>query len=153
MKTTVPFETVRFESLMLNSDAVTETAVVTHLGRAKSFMQGLQQQGVTFALDDFGTGVSSFGYLKELPVQYLKIAGSFVRSMLRDRMDESVVRTFAAFGRMRGIETIAEWVEDEATGLALQQMGVGYGQGYHYDRPAPMLAQVVASPRKAIEAA
>lgn len=117
---------------------VTESAVISNFGRARKLMQELRRRGCRFALDDFGTGMSSFGYLKELDVQFLKIAGPFVRNLPRDALDQAIVRNFANFGRQLGLQVIAEWVEDEETLALLRDMGVDYAQGYVLDKPAPL---------------
>ena len=117
---------------------VTESAVISNLGRARKLMQQLRERGCSFALDDFGTGLSSFGYLKELEVQYLKIAGNFVKNLPSNAMDQAIVRNFTSFGHQLKLNVIAEWVEDRATLAMLREMGVDYGQGYALDKPAPL---------------
>ena len=117
---------------------VTETAVISNFGRARKLMQELRNRGCRFALDDFGTGMSSFGYLKELDVQFLKIAGPFVRHLPKNSMDQAIVRNFANFGHQLGLKVIAEWVEDEETLVMLREMGVDYAQGFGLDNPAPL---------------
>ena len=118
---------------------VTETAVISTLSKARKIMTQLRERGCTFALDDFGTGMSSFVYLKELEVQYLKVAGPFVRSMATSPLDEAIVRNFANFGRQMGLITIAEWVENERTLQMLAEMGVDYAQGFLLQQPVPMI--------------
>ena len=117
---------------------VTETAVISTLSKARKLMQQLRDRGCTFALDDFGAGMSSFAYLKELEVQYLKIAGPFVRNMATSPLDEAVVRNFATFAQQMGLQTIAVWVENERTMKLLRELGVDYAQGFLLDQPAPM---------------
>lgn len=117
---------------------VTETAVISNFGRARKLMQELRNRGCRFALDDFGTGMSSFGYLKELDVQFLKIAGPFVRHLPKNSLDQAIVRNFANFGHQLGLKVIAEWVEDEETLVMLREMGVDYAQGFGLDNPAPL---------------
>jgi len=117
---------------------VTETAVISTLSKARKIMTLLRERGCTFALDDFGTGMSSFVYLKELEVQYLKIAGPFVKNMATSTLDEAIVRNFATFGRQMGLQTIAEWVENDRTLKLLSDMGVDYAQGFLLDQPVPL---------------
>ena len=121
---------------------VTETAVISTLSKARKLMQQLRERGCTFALDDFGTGMSSFAYLKELEVQYLKVAGPFVRAMAQNPLDEAIVRNFATFGRSMGLITIAEWVETDRTLQRLTEMGVNYAQGYLLQQPVPLAPPV-----------
>ena len=116
---------------------VTETAVITRLDDARSFMLEVRQHGVRFALDDFGAGASSFGYLKQLPVDFLKIDGQFIRALTTDPLDQAAVRCFSDVARVLGIKTIAEFVDNQKTVEALQQMGVDYAQGYHFHKPEP----------------
>jgi diguanylate cyclase (GGDEF)-like protein/PAS domain S-box-containing protein len=117
---------------------VTETAIISTLSKAQRIMQPLHERGCTFALDDFGTGMSSFVYLKELDVQYLKIAGPFVKNMASSTLDEAIVRNFATFGRQMGLVTIAEWVEDTKTLNLLRDMKVDYAQGFLYGQARPL---------------
>jgi diguanylate cyclase (GGDEF)-like protein/PAS domain S-box-containing protein len=117
---------------------VTETAIISTLSKAQRIMALLHERGCRFALDDFGTGMSSFVYLKELDVQYLKIAGPFVKNMSTSPLDEAIVRNFATFGRQMGLVTIAEWVEDQKTEDLLRDMKVDYAQGYLHGRARPL---------------
>ena len=114
---------------------VTESAVISSLGRAKKLMEDVYARGCTFALDDFGTGMSSFSYLKELRVDYLKIAGTFVKNIAQP-LDAAVVRSFTEFARMMKVTVIAEWIEDDTILKICQDMGVDYGQGWHFGKPA-----------------
>lgn len=116
---------------------VTESAVISSLDRARKLMEDVYACGCAFALDDFGTGMSSFGYLKELRVDYLKIAGCFVKSV-SSPLDAAVCRSFTEFGRMMGVTVIAEWIEDQSILQALRDMGVDYGQGWHFGRAQPI---------------
>ncbi len=115
---------------------ITETSVIANLDRALRLMEELRQRGFLFALDDFGTGLSSFAYLKKLPVQYLKIDGEFVRDILQDPVDKAMVDTIKRIGGVLGMRTIAEAIEDTETCRLLTAMGIDYGQGYHLSRPA-----------------
>lgn len=115
---------------------ITETAVIANLARAKRFISALRNKGCAFALDDFGSGLSSFGYLRTLPVEYLKIDGLFVKHMSIDAIDHSMVEAINQVGHVMGLRTIAEFVEDQATLEALRRLGVDYAQGYALHRPA-----------------
>ena len=126
----VSYEKICFE--------VTETAAISKLTHAKAFIETLKEAGCKIALDDFGSGLSSFNYLKNLPVDFLKIDGSFVVDIARDPIDYEMVRSINEIGHIMGKKTIAEFVEDEATLKALEAMGVDYAQGYHIGRPIPL---------------
>ncbi len=99
------------------------------------FINELKNHGCLFALDDFGSGLSSFAYLKNLPVNYLKIDGSFVKNISSDKIDRAMVESIQQIGEVMKLRTIAEHVEDESTLLILQEIGVDYVQGYHLGRP------------------
>ncbi len=124
---------------------VTETAAIQNIGHARQFMAELKKMGCQFALDDFGSGLSSFGYLKTLPVDYLKIDGSFVRNMLRDHHDHSIVVAIAQIAKTLGIRCVAEFVGDRDTVVALAEIGVDYGQGFFLHQPEPLAAPGGAS--------
>ncbi|HZO23481.1 MAG TPA: PAS domain S-box protein, partial [Steroidobacteraceae bacterium] len=117
---------------------ITETAAVTSLSNVTFFMRELKARGCKFALDDFGTGLSSFMYLKTLPVDYLKIDGQFITQIATDAVDRSMVEAISKVGRALGIATVAEWVESEAVLDELKRIGVDFAQGYHLARPAPI---------------
>ncbi|MCG8487146.1 MAG: EAL domain-containing protein [Chromatiales bacterium] len=117
---------------------VTETAAISNLTSAEHFMRTLQRYGCEFALDDFGSGLSSFGYLKHLPVEYLKIDGAFVHDMLDNAIDESMVEAINRIGHIMGLETIAEFVETEEILQQLKSIGVDFVQGYGVCRPFPI---------------
>jgi diguanylate cyclase (GGDEF)-like protein len=114
---------------------ITETAAIRNVSHAARFMTELKKMGCQFALDDFGSGLSSFGYLKMLPVDYLKIDGSFVRNMVHDEHDHSIVVAITQIAKTLKIGCVAECVENEATLLALKEIGVDYGQGNFLHRP------------------
>jgi EAL domain-containing protein (putative c-di-GMP-specific phosphodiesterase class I) len=117
---------------------VTETAAIANLGRAARMINELKALGCEFSLDDFGSGLSSFRYLKDLPVDYLKIDGNFVRDMARNPIDAAMVGAINNVGHVMGIRTIAEWVEDDETLAMLRDIGVDYAQGYGVERPVPL---------------
>ncbi len=118
---------------------ITETVAISNLESATSFISILKQLGCRFALDDFGSGLSSFGYLKNLPVDYLKIDGMFVRDIVDDPIDHAMVKSINDIGQVMGMQTIAEFVEnDEVKGL-LKGIGVNYGQGYGLGKPRPLI--------------
>jgi len=116
---------------------ITETTAVASLTKATEFMTALRSAGCRFALDDFGVGVSSFTYLKHLPVDYLKIDGSFVKDMLDDPVNHAMVEAIHRIGHIMGKKTIAESVENRETLRALSAIGVDYAQGYAIAVPAP----------------
>lgn len=117
---------------------ITETVAIANLTKAAKFMQELQTFGCSFALDDFGCGVSSFEYLKKLPVDYIKIDGDFVQDILEDKLDQTIVKFIAEIAQTLGIKTVAECVEQQVTWNRLAQLGVDYIQGYVYAKPAPI---------------
>ncbi len=114
---------------------ITETAAISNLAQATEFIGALRKRQVRFALDDFGSGHSSFGYLRSLPVDYVKIDGSFVKGMLDDELDSATVRSITEVAKAAGKLIIAEYVENEALAQALTDLGVDYGQGYFYGKP------------------
>jgi diguanylate cyclase (GGDEF)-like protein/PAS domain S-box-containing protein len=115
---------------------ITETAAISNLARVVHFMQTLKKLGCMFSLDDFGSGLSSFTYLKNLPVDYLKIDGHFIRNVAEDSVDESMVKAIHEVGSAMGIETIAERVETKKVLEKLGALGVEFAQGYYIARPA-----------------
>ncbi len=116
-----------------------ETAVVSSLDKASHLMNEMNKLGFRFALDNFGSGFSSFGYLKQLSIDYLKIDGKFVRDMMTDPVDRVIVESMHHIGHEMHIKTIAEWVEDETTRVVLQQTGVDFAQGFSIGKPEPFL--------------
>jgi diguanylate cyclase (GGDEF)-like protein/PAS domain S-box-containing protein len=137
----VPYPTICFE--------ITETAAVRNLERARAFMRELSELGCCFALDDFGTGLSSYGYLKELPVDYLKIDGSFVRGMAEDPVNYALVESINQIGHVLGLKTIAEWAEDRNTLNQLRALNVDFAQGFGVGQAVPVcdltLEEVIAT--------
>ncbi|MDH3337821.1 MAG: EAL domain-containing protein [Gammaproteobacteria bacterium] len=115
---------------------ITETAAISNLSRVIHFMQALKKLGCKFSLDDFGSGLSSFTYLKNLPVDYLKIDGHFIRNVVDDSVDESMVKAISQVGHAMGIETIAERVETKQVLDKLGALGIEFAQGYYIARPA-----------------
>jgi len=114
---------------------ITETVAISNLTKATSFINELKTHGCKFALDDFGSGLSSFAYLKSLPVDFLKIDGGFVKEISCDKIDRAMVESIQQIGKVMNLDTIAEHVEDEATLQVLREIGVDYAQGYHLGRP------------------
>lgn len=117
---------------------ITETAIVSNFFHAEKLLDVLKGMGCSFALDDFGSGLSSFGYLKRLTVDYLKIDGSFVKSMLDDEKDYALVKSINQVGQEMGMKTIAEFVENEKLHKALTDMNVDFSQGYGIAYPVPL---------------
>ena len=126
----VPPESICFE--------VTETAAINNLDTTECFIQEIREMGCLFALDDFGTGLSSFSYLKSLPVDFLKVDGSFVKQVEDDEMSRAIVDAINTIGHVAGLKTIAEFVESDATRKVLQAMGVDFAQGFAIHRPEPL---------------
>lgn len=126
----VPANMIKFE--------ITETAAIANLKNAQIFIRSLKNLGCRFALDDFGSGLSSFAYLKNLPVDLLKIDGMFVRNILTDPIDEAMVRSINEVGHIMGMKTIAEFVETDEMMARLKSIGVDYAQGYAISRPVPI---------------
>jgi diguanylate cyclase (GGDEF)-like protein len=117
---------------------ITETAVITSMAQAVYFMRELRKRGCRFALDDFGSGLSSFHYLKTLPVDFLKIDGQFIGNVITDAVDRSMVEAISQVGRALGIATIAEKVESAAVFAELRVLRVEFAQGYYLARPEPL---------------
>ena len=104
--------------------------------------RALKAKGCRFILDDFGSGLSSFAYLRDLQVDFLKIDGEFVQNMMEDRVKRAMVESINQIGHVMGLQTIAEWVENRQTLEALKEMGVDYAQGYWLCRPQPLVHDV-----------
>ena len=118
--------------------------IVASFSQANRFIQALRELGCRFALDDFGTGLSSFGYLKHFPVDFLKIDGSFVREILHDPIDREMVRSINEIGHLTGKKTIAEFAENAEIIQMLTSLGVDYAQGYGIAQPQRVLKAVNA---------
>ncbi len=134
----VPPEAICFE--------ITETVAIANLANALKLINDLKKRGCAFALDDFGSGLSSFAYLKNLPVDYLKIDGNFILDLVEDRTDYAMVRAINEIGHVMGLQTIAEYVENEAIYAKVQEIGVDYVQGFSIS-PAIALEEFFASLR------
>jgi diguanylate cyclase (GGDEF)-like protein/PAS domain S-box-containing protein len=125
--TGMPWSRVCFE--------ITETVAIRNLHMATSLVNELRNLGCKFALDDFGSGLSSFSYLKNLPIDYLKIDGSFIMDIVNDPVDRAMVEAIREVSRIMGVKTVAEWVENEETAEVLRSIGIDYAQGYFFGRP------------------
>jgi diguanylate cyclase (GGDEF)-like protein len=117
---------------------ITETAAIHDLSQAVTFMSALKQMGCRFALDDFGVGFTSFVYLREMAVDFVKIDGAFIRRLHEHVSDQGIVKAIVMIAREMGIRTIAEFVETEAALAMLQAFGVDYAQGFLIGKPAPL---------------
>lgn len=129
-KYNIPYEKICFE--------ITESQAIVKMDETLQFIKTFHQLGCTFALDDFGSGFSSYGYLKNLPVNFVKIDGSFVKDMLVDNIDMAMVSSIKDIAKAMGMETVAEFVESKAIMIELGKMGVDYAQGYGVAKPAPL---------------
>ncbi|MFK8051992.1 MAG: EAL domain-containing protein [Woeseiaceae bacterium] len=121
---------------------ITETAAIASYSQANRFINALKELGCKFALDDFGTGLSSFGYLKHFPVDFLKIDGSFVKEILHDPIDREMVRSINEIGHLTGKQTIAEFAENPEIITMLRGMGIDYAQGYGVSEPQKVLQAI-----------
>ena len=130
---------------------ITETAAVDNIAQANEFIRELRKYGCNFALDDFGTGFSTFAYLKNLDIDYLKIDGSLVKNIPTDAVDREMVRAINEIGHTVGAKTIAEFVEDQATVDILREIGVEYAQGYGIQRPESLDRLLTQLSRNEIE--
>jgi len=143
----LPPGTINFE--------ITETAVIRNISEASDLMSSLREMGCRFALDDFGTGLSSFGYLKKLPVDYLKIDGMFIRDLLKDKTDRIFVKSIIDIAHTLNIKAIAEFVEDDKTMRVVRDLGVDYIQGFIVGKPfvlAPRFPKAAGNDTAGIQA-
>ncbi len=118
---------------------ITETALISNFKVAQTFISTLRARGCKFSLDDFGSGLSSFTYLKTLPVDYLKIDGSFVLSILKDEKDFNLVKSIHQIGQFMGMKTVAEFIESDEILECIRKMGINYAQGYALGKPEEIL--------------
>jgi EAL domain-containing protein (putative c-di-GMP-specific phosphodiesterase class I) len=125
----IPPEIICFE--------ITETVAIANLSKAASLIWQLKELGCKFALDDFGSGMSSFAYLKSLPVDYLKIDGNFIKNIADNPIDIAMVEAITKIAHVMGIKTIAEYVENKIIMDKLNELGVDYAQGYYLGKPQP----------------
>jgi len=121
---------------------ITETAVIANLPKAQVFMRQLKAMGCRFSLDDFGSGFSSFGYLRALPVDYLKIDGVFVRDIATNAINRAMVKAINEVGHVMGLQTVAEYVENAETLAIIRELGIDYAQGYAVGGLRPLTAGV-----------
>jgi len=121
---------------------ITETAVIANLPKAQVFMRQLKAMGCRFSLDDFGSGFSSFGYLRALPVDYLKIDGIFVRGIATNAINRAMVKAINEVGHVMGLKTVAEYVENAETLAIIRELGIDYAQGYAVGGLRPLTAGV-----------
>jgi diguanylate cyclase (GGDEF)-like protein/PAS domain S-box-containing protein len=139
----LPFVVDQFQKSGLSGSCIcfeiTETAAIASYSQANRFIHALKEIGCRFALDDFGTGLSSFGYLKHFPVDYLKIDGSFVKEMLHDPIDREMVRSINEIGHLTGKKTIAEFAENAEIITMLRGMGIDFAQGYGVSEPKRLI--------------
>ena len=146
----LPFVVEQFQMSGLDATKIcfeiTETAAIASYSQANRFINALKELGCKFALDDFGTGLSSFGYLKHFPVDFLKIDGSFVKEILHDPIDREMVRSINEIGHLTGKKTIAEFAENEEIITMLKGMGVDYAQGYGVSEPKRVTRAVSEAP-------
>ena len=126
---------------------ITETAAISNIDDAIALMDALRGIGCRFSLDDFGAGLSSFGYLKRLPVDYLKIDGSFIRQITTDDISRSMVEAFCGIGKTMGLSIVAEFVSDAGTVTLLREIGVDFAQGFGIGKPAPIRETIRALKR------
>lgn len=117
---------------------ITETAAITHMSASISFLNSIKNVGCKLALDDFGSGFSSFGWLKSLPVDFVKIDGNFILDVLSDSVDAAMVKAIHQITVEMHIHSIAEFVENQAVSDWLKTVGIEYAQGYHFHKPTPL---------------
>ncbi len=135
-RTCVPMTAVCFE--------VTESTAILNMKRAKKFMSVLRDKGCRFSLDDFGSGLSSFSYLKTLPIDFLKIDGQLVREIAEDPVSNAMIAAINQMSHAMGLKTIAEYVENRAIKTQLRSLGVDYGQGFWIAKPRPLTDELAS---------
>ena len=133
----VPAEKICFE--------ITETAAITNFASTMRFISTLKERGCRFSLDDFGAGLSCFKYLTRLPVDYLKIDGSFIRDITANPVSGAIVKSITEIGHIMNKKIIAEYVEDEETFEMLREMGVDFYQGFLLSKPRPFGEALLAA--------
>lgn len=129
VKASIPFDKLCFE--------ITETGIISNLSQVQNFIEHFSEKGVRFSLDDFGSGMSSFGYLSQLPVTYLKIDGGFVKDIVNNPVMREMVTSMNRIGQLTNKQVIAEYIETPEAIDILKEIGVNYGQGYYFSRPQP----------------
>jgi len=117
---------------------ITETAAISNLNQASTFVNEMKKVGCSFALDDFGSGMSSYAYLKHLPIDFLKVDGLFVRDVLHDPIDRAMVKSINEIGHVFGLKTIAEYVENHDILEEMRKLGLDFVQGYAISKPQPL---------------
>ena len=114
---------------------ITETSAIININRAVEFIRVLKKKGCKFSLDDFGSGLSSYAYIQKLPVDYIKIDGMFIRNIVHSETDQALVRSINELAHFMGIETVAEYVENQEILAVLKDIGVDHSQGYGIRKP------------------
>lgn len=126
---------------------ITETAAIANHARSSGFISGLKQHGCRFAIDDFGSGMTTVGYLRNLPVDYIKLDGTLIRRIIDDPIDRKLVQAIIHIAHMLGVKTVAEYVETEHALILLKKMGIDCVQGFLVGEPTPLSAMLVRRPR------
>ncbi|BAF69310.1 putative bifunctional diguanylate cyclase/phosphodiesterase [Nitratiruptor sp. SB155-2] len=121
---------------------ITERDTVKNFSLLQKFVNELKNSGFNFAIDDFGSGFSSFYYVKQLPIDYVKIEGEFIKNLLVDEKDRAFVESIVTLSKKLGIKTVAEFIEDESILHAIQQLEIDYGQGYYIGKPSPEMGTI-----------
>jgi len=127
----LPAERICFE--------ITETAAITNVERARLFMENIKALGCKFALDDFGSGHSSYAYVKEFPIDIIKIDGSFIVNIMENPLDYTAVKSICEIAKTANKKVVAEYIEDEKVIEVLTKLSIDYGQGYYFDKPSPLV--------------